>query len=143
LDSWNGGIAVVAKANGYDTLVAMEPNGLMYHNGLCPLCQQGFLGFWVCDDQKTMIIICDDCEAAYRSPADVASGRATLDRSGHISELGISYLNGRDASRGEIVSLGWGAFIEGEFPYFKNKAGYRVSAEKTEAEWRKSRLRNS
>lgn len=116
------------------TLLIMVANGLMIHAGVCAYCEQGYLGFWICDDQKSCILLCDECEVAFLSPQDVAIDNPILARSGEIQELDVSYIGGRDALREEVASFGWAMFIKGEYPYYKNKSGYRISPEKAKAE---------
>ena len=116
----------------------MEPNGSRLYAGVCTECGQGLLGFFMCDDQKTMILLCDECDIAYGSPEDLHAGQPPLiPEAGWIDALGVSYLDGRDATRLEIETKGWTEFVVGSYPYFKNKFGVQISEEKAQAEYRK------
>lgn len=130
-------LADIARRRSFANWLFMVTNGLMIHAGVCAYCEQGYLGFWICDDQKSCILFCDECQTAFLSPQDVAADIPILARSGEIQELDVSYVGGRDALREEVASFGWAMFIKGKYPYYKNKSGYRISAEKAEVEQRK------
>jgi hypothetical protein len=96
-------------------------NGLMIHAGACDFCDhQGWLGFYLCGDNETIVLLCDECDTVYASPTDKNRGVPT--RLGEppeylVEALDTSIAGGRDATRDEIIARGWGAFIEGEYPY--------------------------
>jgi hypothetical protein len=97
--------------------------GLMLHAGTCGVCGQGLLGFYLLADGETIILICDDCETAWPSPADAQSGPDhALDE--HL-DPGVA--GGRDATRDEIRAKGWEPYVAGEYPYAKTAKGFRAA----------------
>lgn len=93
----------------------------MIHAGACDFCDhQGWLGFYLCGDLETIVLLCDECDTVYVSPDD--KNRGVPSRLGDapdylVEALGIPAAGGRDATRAEIVSKGWEPHIEGEYPY--------------------------
>lgn len=96
-------------------------NSLMLHSGPRDFCDhQGWLGFYLCGDQETIVLLCEECDTVYVSPNDKNNGvPSRLGDAPHflIEAIGIPAAGGRDATRAEILAKGWGSHIEGEYAY--------------------------
>lgn len=103
-------------------MVHRPANRLMLHAGSCGYCDhQGWLGFYVGGDGKTMVLICDECDTTYLSPDLIDSGLPVRvgEAPGYlIGSTGISVAGGRDATREEIEMHGWAGSIKGEYAYY-------------------------
>lgn len=87
------------------------------HSGSCSYCtHQGWLGFYVCGDYQTIVLICDECETIYLSPEDKLRDVPVLDRDGMLPS-GVLLSGGRWANRAEVSALGWEKYVEGEWSY--------------------------
>ena len=90
----------------------------MLHAGACDFCsKQGWLGFYLCDDHETIVLLCVECETVYLSPEDRDRGsRARVsDTLPYIVEpINVPIVGGRDATSIEVTARGWGARIEGD-----------------------------
>lgn len=112
----------------------------VYHSGHCSFCDQGRLCFYLCGDGETVILLCDECDTAWLSPAAVDGGEP--DTPGEwpefrLGKFGVALAGGRFARRDEIRKLGWEPNIEGEYIVHLDKFGHVIPAEKAEAERRK------
>ena len=51
----------------------MSDEKLIYVNTGCPLCGKGGqLGFRLCDDSRTIVLMCDECDSIWADPRNVA-----------------------------------------------------------------------
>jgi hypothetical protein len=41
---------------------------MFYVSTPCPACGEGLLGFQMCSDGKTIVLVCDECDAVYLRP---------------------------------------------------------------------------
>lgn len=93
----------------------------MIHAGACDFCDhQGWLGFYLCGDQETIVLLCDECDTVYSSPLDKNRGNPTRLSDApeyRVEALNVSIAGGRDATRAEVAAKGWGAYVEGEYAY--------------------------
>lgn len=72
----------------------------MFCHSECPYCGgYGAVGFWCCTDGKTVILVCDECEAAWLNPTELAEGKLAF-----ISKPPLYLLPGS-----EISAFGEGA----------------------------------
>lgn len=99
----------------------------LFHAGTCEYCDhQGWLGFYLCGDAKTVVLICIECDTVWSDPHDLHKG--IPERVGDppdfmIERIGVSLARGRDATRDEICVHGWEAFIQGEYRYQRKGKG--------------------
>lgn len=93
---------------------------------------QGYVGFLVVADGKTLVLTCDECGTVFLSPQDFEARRPV--RLGAprsiVPGLGVR-LSGKKAhwaTRAEIEARGWTEFIGGEFeePHREGKASEKL-----------------
>lgn len=93
----------------------------MIHSGACDFCdQQGWVGFYLCGDGQTLVLLCDECDTVYVSPLHLNQGapdRLEGPPDYVVKSLNISIAGGRDATREEIIAMGWDNHIVGEYVY--------------------------
>ena len=93
-------------------------NRLIHMEKHCPICGKGGqLAFLLCDDQTTLVVICEECSSIWQSPMDVGHGviYAADPPDWHIPELRCGIGEGsRWATRQEIEDAGFGDSIAGE-----------------------------
>ncbi|RVU04131.1 hypothetical protein EOE18_13265 [Novosphingobium umbonatum] len=98
-----------------------DPVSVMFHCGGCHFCgEQGSLGFYLCNDQQTLIILCDECNTVYTAPEKIEQGIYSYLGSPPdylIEGLDVSVVGGRDATRDEIKAAGWLHYIQGRLAY--------------------------
>lgn len=91
----------------------------MFHiNELCPICHAGAIGFRMCSNGTTVIMMCDECNAVWLRPDSVLSELAIFPKSpAYIVEeyqCSIDSVAGaRWASKDEIMAAGFYNFIAG------------------------------
>lgn len=86
----------------------------------CPVCRTGTLGVRRCADGKSLVVMCDECETVWKSPALISTANA-LDAAPpnfEVAELNIAIAGGSAewAGHEEISAKGWGAYVKGEQP---------------------------
>jgi hypothetical protein len=84
----------------------------MFHvEGICPFCHGGSVGFRRCSDGKTIVLMCDECEAVWLDPEHRTAGDALFPHSGSFEVPGLGVSIGGDragwATRAEVESAGW------------------------------------
>ena len=90
---------------------------MFYIDQECPFCIQGQIGFRLCSDGTTIVMVCSECEFVWKSPenttlANAIDAHPPLFR---IAELGTAIASpGRWATHDEIRARGWEQFIAGE-----------------------------
>ena len=47
---------------------------MFYLENSCPVCTDGILGFIKCSDNKTITIMCDECNSVWMRPEETESG---------------------------------------------------------------------
>lgn len=91
---------------------------MLYSDPPCPACEQGVLGFRMCSDQETLVLMCDECDAIWLKPGEVTNVPARFARCPEyvLEGLGVSVKPpaSRWATREEIERNGWGAYLAGE-----------------------------
>lgn len=91
----------------------------MFYAKFCPFCgDYGLVGFWRCNDGKTLVLACDECDATWLHPASITAESALSPDPPDfiVDNLGCS-LSGPKAgwaTREEIKAAGWESFIAGE-----------------------------
>ena len=92
----------------------------MFYVCKCPLQYDpyGHVGFRRCSDKKTVILVCDECEAVWLTPAEVEKPNPWLVKPPLYLLPGTEIrVFGEDtawATMGEIRGSGWEDFITGE-----------------------------
>lgn len=88
----------------------------MFYIGTCPFCEQGNLGVRICSKDCDAVILCDECEALWRSP-DVSRNPVIPEQ----PNLPCPYCRGNLvdspahwAQFSEVYRLGWISAIKGE-----------------------------
>lgn len=91
---------------------------MLYANGPCPMCEQGNVGFRVCSDGKTVVLLCDECEALWRDPGTISPSTAEYPAAPDYRVPGqtcsVAGPEARWATRAEVDRAGWGGDIAGE-----------------------------
>ena len=91
----------------------------MFHVGdPCPVCAAGFVGFVLCSDQKTVVMVCEECDSLWKVPGKITSETALYTDGPDFTVPGlncsIAHPAARWAERNDIEKVGWGDFIHGE-----------------------------
>jgi Zn-finger nucleic acid-binding protein len=93
---------------------------MLYVEGNCPSCDAGLLGFRRCDDGKTLVLMCDECDAVWLDPADQTIEAVRYPGVHSFKIPGLPYKLGGGAAgwatRAEVERAGWQADIKGEAP---------------------------
>ncbi len=84
----------------------------------CPVCRTGMLGIRRCADGKTLVVMCEECEAVWVSPELISISNA-LDAAPptfEVTEIRIAIASGAAgwSNHEEIVAKGWEKHISGE-----------------------------
>lgn len=93
---------------------------MFYVKPYCPVCGQGMLGFRMCSDGRTIVLLCEECGAVFLRPDEITSETALHPSWPDyvIEGLGCStaiYAGARWATRDEIRKAGFERFIAGEW----------------------------
>lgn len=80
----------------------------------CPLCEgDGHLGFRLCSDDETMVIVCDGCAHVWMDPVHLRVEHACdplrPDFRRHYPRCAL--VPSRWATREEVDAYGWGLFV--------------------------------
>ncbi len=92
---------------------------IIWRLGTCPFCNQGTVGFHLASDQKTMVMLCDECDAVWLDPERMELNALIWPDRGaayFVSEISLSLAHplARWATRAEVEQYGWGQLITGE-----------------------------
>ena len=91
---------------------------MFYIEGACPVCGVGTRGFRLCSDKVTIVIMCDECEAAWLDPRRVAKTDVVYTKPPHYQLPGrscsIAAPSSRWATHAEIEVSGWVKYVVGE-----------------------------
>jgi len=79
----------------------------------CPCCQSGQLGFRLCADRESVVILCDDCALVWTHPSKITAEHARDPVSQEFSRQlpGIQLQKSRWATAEEIHKVGWSAYV--------------------------------
>lgn len=81
----------------------------------CPICGTGNLGFRTCDDHRTIVIMCDECDAVWLDPAQTDASLALYPSKPPFivpgTSVSIAQPKAHWSSRDEIVAAGWADWI--------------------------------
>ena len=93
---------------------------MFYIKRVCPVCQQGAIGFRTCSDGKSVVLVSDECDATWKNPNDITAQNAFFLQSPafFIEEIGCNSGGPGThwATMDEIREAGFGQFIAGEAP---------------------------
>lgn len=91
---------------------------MLYIAQVCPICGVGPIGFRMCSDTRTLVLLCYDCGTVWRDPATVDAAHALFapPPSYTAAALRCSVAPpSRWATRNEIARAGWLDAIGGEW----------------------------
>lgn len=82
----------------------------------CPICHYGSVGFRICSDKETIVLMCDECDSIWLDPADISCSNVTYPTSPDfkIPNLNCSVKSPISswANKEEIEKYGWKAAID-------------------------------
>ena len=93
---------------------------VMFHLSVgCPVCKGGAVGFRKCSDGRTLVLVCDECDAVWLRPEAITAETAVFPSSPdfRIEGLGCSIATAsgsRWATLEEIRAAQLEAFVAGE-----------------------------
>ena len=84
----------------------------------CPICGTGVVGFYLCSDQITIVLMCDECDAVWLDPT-TTDGAHALYLGGPPfmvpgTDCSLQHPPARWANASEIARRGWSRFVAGE-----------------------------
>lgn len=81
---------------------------------ICPLCEQGARGFYKCSDNKTIVLLCDECDAIWLDPTKTNEPDSVFASAPDYQIPGLQCaLSGEAAdwaTESEICAYGWSGF---------------------------------
>ena len=79
----------------------------------CPGCHDGKVGFRLCSDNETVVLLCEECALVWThpSPFDAAHARDPLSADFQRKHPGIKLRPSRWAEPKEIEAYGWAAYL--------------------------------
>jgi hypothetical protein len=84
----------------------------------CPICKWGAIGFRQCSDGKTIVLMCDECDAVWLDPQEIDSDHALFPAPPEFLvptlECSVSVPLSHWATQKEITTRGWACYIAGE-----------------------------
>jgi hypothetical protein len=91
---------------------------MFYCRPSCDVCSQGQVGFWICTDSPSLILVCNECCSAWLDPKDTITEAQLLFENGRYTNSQNSfYTPQREATLEEISRAGLADAIVGEFNY--------------------------
>jgi hypothetical protein len=85
----------------------------------CPVCLYGSIGFWRCEDGKTIILLCDECDSLWLGPQKIntESLLASTARDNFIPEVNCFLTGGQagPATKEDIKKQGWLNYIKDQY----------------------------
>jgi hypothetical protein len=89
---------------------------MLFVQEICSFCGQGQVGFTLCADQETVVLVCDECYAVWSDPMETRAEFALFPdlQNFTIPGLNCSLAGARWAKKEEIVQQGWSNYIAGE-----------------------------
>ena len=81
----------------------------------CPACGAGIVGFRVCSDRTTLVLMCDECDAIWTSPILISLDTALFPSAPdfRVAALDCSLRGSRWAVEEEVIRWGWGLYMGG------------------------------
>lgn len=96
---------------------------MLYIAKVCPICEQGGIGFRRCSNGMTVVLMCDECESVWPSPGHVEKGNALFPslQDFKVAEINCAIGGGKAgwATADEVFQAGWSSEVAGEWipPY--------------------------
>jgi hypothetical protein len=91
---------------------------MLFTKEKCPVCSYGNVGFRKCSDQKTLVLMCDECDAVWLKPEEIKFENAIFPDAPDFylpgSSISISNPKSSWASIKDIKRLKFEKFIAGE-----------------------------
>ena len=88
---------------------------MLYIKKHCPFCKTGDIGFRMCSDGSTIVLMCDECESIWFSPGEIEIDTMVFSSPPEflVPTLDCSALAGesRWATRDEVEAMGWAEHI--------------------------------
>ncbi len=96
----------------------ITPSGeriMFYIEPHCPICNYGTIGFRMCSDTETIVLMCDECDSVWLEPTNTKSSKVLYPRAPDFKipglECSIKDPDSHWAYREEISKRGWEKFI--------------------------------
>ncbi len=93
---------------------------MYYIDRFCPMCRGGAIGFTLCSNHKTIVMVCDECDSTWLHPDNVKTNNVIYPSAPEfvIPDIGcsIKFPSARWAKRDEIENYGWGQYIATGIP---------------------------
>jgi hypothetical protein len=90
---------------------------MYYTDGSCPICSNGAIGFRKCSDGRTIVLMCDECNAVWLRPDAIKQEAAIYPSAPDyiVSAVGCSIAspNASWAELHDIKAAGWEKFVAG------------------------------
>lgn len=81
---------------------------------ICPFCEQGARRFYKCSDNKTLVLLCDECDSIWLDPTKTDEQEAIFASAPDYKIPGLQcalFGEAADwATESEIHAYGWGGF---------------------------------
>jgi Zn-finger nucleic acid-binding protein len=91
---------------------------MLYLEERCPICTTGNIGFWLCSDQSTLVVLCDECDSVWLDPELVLESNALFPQPPDFlvpnHAFSISAPKSRWATLREVEVRGWGGRVAGQ-----------------------------
>jgi hypothetical protein len=91
---------------------------MFYISTPCPACSAGAVGFRRCSDGRSIVLLCNECDAVWLQPHIVTLDSAIFPTAPDYAvaglECSVAGPHAHWAGRDEIRAAGWEAFIAGE-----------------------------
>ncbi len=93
----------------------------MHHiDRFCPICRTGTIGFTLCSDYMTIVMVCDECGSTWLHPNNIRADNVIYPSAPEfiVRDVGCSvkFPSARLATRDEIEDYGWGQYIATQIP---------------------------
>lgn len=105
-------LIIVEGGNSAITVIPIIPQNhtMLHQDKECPICNQGMIGFRLCDDHSTLVMMCDECEALWNVGANIDPETALYPQSSNYTvpgtELSIASPRSRWATLEEVKCSG-------------------------------------
>jgi hypothetical protein len=87
---------------------------------VCPLCGEGSRGFRLCSDQRTLVVMCDECDAIWLDIRRLEAEQAVYPSAPTFKlpnrDCSVMAPQSRWATRAEVTAHGWQDHIAKEGP---------------------------
>jgi|SRR6266498_365419 len=91
---------------------------MLYIQSVCPICGTGVIGFRMCSDGSTIVMMCEECDSLWMDPRSVSVDRVLYSDAPDFLVPGlpcsIKSPASRWATRDEVARAGWESLVFGE-----------------------------